>query len=55
MKNMLKYRAVFKAYIVILFSLLAFGLSCEEKSKYSPDELSLIFTASVNGEVEPCG
>ena len=44
-----------KTQLVILFSLLTFSQTCEEKSKYSPTELSLIFTASVNGEVEPCG
>ncbi|MCH8305165.1 MAG: hypothetical protein IIB94_08565 [Candidatus Marinimicrobia bacterium] len=48
-------RSVVKTQLVILFSLLTFSQTCEEKSKYSPTELSLIFTASVNGEVEPCG
>ena len=44
-----------KTQLVILFSLLTFSQTCEEKSKYSSAEISLIFTASVNGAVEPCG
>ena len=40
---------------IILISIIALGWTCKEETKYSTVELSLVFTASVNGEVEPCG
>ena len=40
---------------VILISLIAMGWTCREETKFSPVEFSLVFTSSVNGEVEPCG
>jgi len=44
-----------KVFNLILISLIAMGWTCKEEAKFSPLEFSLIFTASVNGEVEPCG
>lgn len=42
-------------FSVTLISLLAFGWTCKEETEFSPVEFSLVFTGSVNGEVEPCG
>ena len=44
-----------KVFNVLLISILTLGWTCKEETKYSPVELTLVFTASVNGEVEPCG
>lgn len=40
---------------IILISLITLGWTCKEETKFSTVEISLVFTASVNGEVEPCG
>lgn len=42
-------------FIVTVISLISLISTCKEETKFSPVEFSLIFTANVNGEVEPCG